>query len=59
MSGRTQGERSCSLQRAKPAYDRDGDMNEIYAIACGGSIFTFIRTSAGFQLTDVGPCLGQ
>ena len=44
---------------AKPAYDRDGDTNEIYAIACGGSIFTFIRTSAGFQLTDVCPCLGQ
>lgn len=44
--------RAC-LQRTKPAYDRDGSRNEIYAIACGGSIFTFTRTSAGFQLTDV------
>lgn len=44
--------RAC-LQRAKPVYDRDGARNQIYAIACGGSIFTFTRTSAGFQLTDV------
>lgn len=44
--------RAC-LQRAKPVYDRDGNRNEIYAIACGGSIFTFTRTPAGFQLTDV------
>lgn len=44
--------RTC-LQRTKPVYDRDGANNEIYAIACGGSIFTFTRTSAGFQLTDV------
>ena len=42
-----------SLQRTKPVYDRDGARNEVYAIACGGSIFTFTRTSAGFQLTDV------
>ncbi|MBA4220393.1 MAG: hypothetical protein C0458_06655 [Methylobacterium sp.] len=44
--------RAC-LQRTKPVYDRDGARNEVYAIACGGSIFTFTRTSAGFQLTDV------
>jgi len=44
--------RAC-LQRAKPVYDRDGNRNEIYAIACGGSIFTFTKTQAGFQLTDV------
>lgn len=44
--------RAC-LQRSKPVYDRDGASNEIYAIACGGSIFTFTRTPAGFQLTDV------
>ncbi len=44
--------RAC-LQRSKPVYDRDGARNEIYAIACGGNIFTFTKTSAGFQLTDV------
>lgn len=44
--------RAC-LQRTKPTYDRDGARNEIYAIACGGSIFTFTKTPSGFQLTDV------
>lgn len=44
--------RAC-LQRTKPVYDRDGNRNEIYAIACGGSIFTFTKAPAGFQLTDV------
>jgi hypothetical protein len=44
--------RTC-LQRAKPVYDRDGNKNEIYAIVCGGSVFTFTKTPAGFQLTDV------
>jgi len=44
--------RAC-LQRTKPTYDRDGAKNEVYAIACGGSIFTFTKTPAGFQLTDV------
>ncbi|MGX1787527.1 hypothetical protein ACWIGM_12335 [Bosea sp. NPDC055332] len=44
--------RTC-LQRAKPVYDRDGARNEIYAIACGGSIFTFTKAPSGFQLTDV------
>ncbi|CAN7270148.1 hypothetical protein LJR090_001928 [Bosea sp. LjRoot90] len=44
--------RTC-LQRAKPVYDRDGNKNEIYAIACGGDIFTFTKTPTGFLLTDV------
>jgi len=44
--------RDC-LQRTKPTYDRDGARNEIYAIACGGRIFTFTKTPSGFQLTDV------
>lgn len=44
--------RAC-LQRTKPVYDRDGARNEVYAIACGGSIFTFTKTPSGFQLTDV------
>ncbi|WID95754.1 hypothetical protein QO058_23845 [Bosea vestrisii] len=44
--------RAC-LQRTKPTYDRDGAKNEIYAIACGGNIFTFTKTPSGFQLTDV------
>ncbi|MGE7473126.1 hypothetical protein ACQKLX_27110 [Bosea sp. NPDC003192] len=44
--------RTC-LQRTKPVYDRDGAGNEVYAIACGGSIFTFTKTASGFQLTDV------
>jgi hypothetical protein len=44
--------RAC-LQRTKPAYDRDGARNEIYAIVCGGNVFTFTRTPSGFQLTDV------
>lgn len=44
--------RAC-LQRTKPVYDRDGARNEVYAIACGGSIFTFTKTPGGFQLTDV------
>lgn len=44
--------RAC-LQRSKPVYDRDGAGNEIYAIACGGQIFTFTKTPAGFLLTDV------
>lgn len=44
--------RAC-LQRTKPVYDRDGNKNEIYAIACGGDIFTFTKTATGFLLTDV------
>jgi hypothetical protein len=44
--------RAC-LQRTKPTYDRDGARNEIYAIACGGNVFTFTKTQSGFQLTDV------
>lgn len=44
--------RTC-LQRTKPVYDRDGARNEIYATACGGSIFTFTKTPTGFLLTDV------
>jgi hypothetical protein len=44
--------RAC-LQRTKPVYDRDGARNEIYAIVCGGNVFTFTKTPAGFQLTDV------
>ena len=44
--------RAC-LQRAKPVYDRDGARNEIYAIVCGGNVFTFTRTPTGFLLTDV------
>lgn len=44
--------RTC-LQRTKPVYDRDGNKNEIYAIVCGGDVFTFTKTQAGFLLTDV------
>ncbi|AZO78595.1 MULTISPECIES: hypothetical protein [unclassified Bosea (in: a-proteobacteria)] len=44
--------RTC-LQRSKPVYDRDGAKNEIYAIVCGGDLFTFTKTPAGFLLTDV------
>ena len=45
--------RAC-LQREKPAYDRDGEGNDTYAIACGEVIFVFTRTPAGFLLTDIG-----
>lgn len=44
--------RTC-LQRTKPVYDRDGNKNEIYAIVCGGDVFTFTKTPTGFLLTDV------
>ena len=44
--------RAC-LQRTRPVYDRDGASNEIYAIVCGGNVFTFTRTPGGFLLTDV------
>lgn len=44
--------RAC-LQRTRPVYDRDGNKNEIYAIVCGGDVFTFTKTPTGFLLTDV------
>ncbi|MCV9940002.1 hypothetical protein OIU35_26920 [Boseaceae bacterium BT-24-1] len=44
--------RTC-LQRTKPVYDRDGNKNDIYAIVCGGDVFTFTKTPTGFLLTDV------
>ncbi|KRE23861.1 hypothetical protein ASE66_00880 [Bosea sp. Root483D1] len=44
--------RAC-LQRNKPVYDRDGNKNEIYAIVCGGDVFTFTKGPTGFLLTDV------
>ncbi len=45
--------RAC-LRREKPVYQRDGDGNDTYSIACGESIFVFTRTPAGFLLTDIG-----
>ena len=45
--------RAC-IQRAKAIYDRDGDKNDTYHIACSESIFTFNRTPAGFLFTDIG-----
>ena len=45
--------RAC-LQRNKAIYDRDGDNNDNYHVACSESIFTFTRTPTGFLFTDVG-----
>lgn len=45
--------RAC-IRRNKAVYDRDGDNNENYHIACYENIFTFTRTSAAFLFTDVG-----
>lgn len=45
--------RAC-LQRARPVYDRDGNNDENYHIACGELIFSFTRTPTGFLFTDLG-----
>ena len=44
--------RAC-LQRTKPVYAVDGNRNDAYSVICGGSIFTFTRTPAGFLFTDL------
>jgi hypothetical protein len=44
--------RAC-LQRTKPVYAIDGNNNDVYSVICGGSIFTFTRTPAGFLFTDL------
>jgi hypothetical protein len=44
--------RAC-LQRTKPVYAVDGNKNDVYSVLCGGSIFTFTRTPAGFLFTDL------
>lgn len=44
--------RAC-LQRTKPVYAVDGNKNDVYSVICGGSIFTFTRTPAGFLFTDL------
>lgn len=49
----TRKNRSC-LQTGKPIYDRDQENNDIYFIFCGELIFTFTRTPAGFQFTEIG-----
>ncbi len=45
--------RTC-LQTSKPVYERDGAGNHTYSVICGETIFTFTRTDAGFQFTDIG-----
>ena len=44
--------RAC-LQRTKPVHAVDGNKNDVYSVICGGSIFTFTRTPAGFLFTDL------
>ena len=44
--------RAC-LQRTTPVHAVDGNKNDVYSVICGGSIFTFTRTPAGFLFTDL------
>lgn len=44
--------RAC-IQRTKGLYDRDGLGNDYYSIFCGGLIFVFTKTQAGFLFTYV------
>ena len=48
----TKKNRAC-IQRNKAVYDRDEENNDNYHISCYENIFTFTRTPAGFQFTDV------
>jgi hypothetical protein len=45
--------RAC-IQRAKPAYDRDGEGRDNYFVFCGEDIFVFTKTPSGFLFTEVG-----
>lgn len=48
----TRKNRAC-IQREKAVYDRDEENNDNYHVSCYENIFTFTRTSSGFQFTDV------
>jgi len=45
--------RAC-IQRSRAVYDRDQLNNDNYFIFCGGDIFVFTKTPAGFLFTEIG-----